>query len=674
MDAFFKPSLVEVNRNEEPGTFGAAAPMAGDPATRNYARDEKTKNRIGDEVTSLLGQIRADRLSLHEEWQAVRRMRMLKHDTGRRYLGRSQAYVPLYSRIQGTLTTSLSRGLFPSDEYMDVIDRGSGDPEVAKPVKQYMQWEMERNARLRSHIKPFIAQYVDYGNSPLKFFYNKEVRHQGRTRKVPDLLRGARAAPSFTKVTTYDGLCVSPRSIFNWYVYPTTAASLDEATLVFEDVQVPRTYIEAMGAKGIYENVEEALRAPDVAEEQSERVQQADDLAGMGGDSVRGRGGKLGDVLTLTEVWCFLQLPRDAYGEDEDHNFPIPTRILLAGDTVVRCTRNPFWHQYPPYLLARKNVHPGFIYGSGYGRIIRDLQYLTNDSANMMNDIGAYTLNPVVKVNPAMLAGTLDPICPGRVWKTLDPNGITFDRPPVELIRESTAYMNTFISMGQDFAGAPPMLQGSGGGGSAKTATGAQILQRNALTPLQDEVEDIENDVLIPLLFRAWINAQQYREEEVMVAVAGESVRVTPEQLAINADFMWLASNQAANQQQRAQQGLAFIQALMPLIPYYQAQGKIINFDPILKRVYSSGFGWRGWDQVIMDLRAQMGAPPVGPSGSPGVAEAQGDRVRSSLEQVGGAGVEMAPGEGEDFMQVRSEADDLAGMLGGMPNMGGEFQ
>jgi hypothetical protein len=37
---------------------------------------------------------------------------------------------------------------------------------------------------------------------------------------------------------------------------------------------------------------------------------------------------------------------------------------------------------------------------------------------------------------------------------------------------------------------------------------------------------------------------------------------------------------------------------------------------------------------------------------------------RSALEQVEGGPVEMAPGEGEEFMNVRDEADDIAAYLG----------
>ena len=250
MNEFMKPALVEVGPTEEP-TMGMAQPLTGPASTRNYATDEATSARIVNEICPLLMEVRANRIPMHDEWNAVRRMVNMRHDEGRRYMGRSNAYLPVYARMRGTLVSSLSRGLFPSDEYMDVIDRGSGDPEAARPVKQYIQWEFERNAKLRSHIKPFLAQYVDYGNSVLKVHYKKEIQFQGRSRKVPDLasLSGARSAPSFGRIASYDGLCVRPISIYNWYVYPQTAESLADATLCFEDVRQTRGQIEDYGRR-----------------------------------------------------------------------------------------------------------------------------------------------------------------------------------------------------------------------------------------------------------------------------------------------------------------------------------------------------------------------------------------------------------------------------------------
>jgi hypothetical protein len=54
----------------------------------------------------------------------------------------------------------------------------------------------------------------------------------------------------------------------------------------------------------------------------------------------------------------------------------------------------------------------------------------------------------------------------------------------------------------------------------------------------------------------------------------------------------------------------------------------------------------------------------------PGIMREQQDRARSALEQVYGAGnVEAQPGEAEDFMGVRAEADDMAGEIGSLSQM-----
>src|SRR6202012_4223415 len=95
--------------------------------------------------------------------------------------------------------------------------------------------------------------------------------------------------------------------------------------------------------------------------------------------------------------------------------------------------RNPFWHQRPPYLYARMNVEPGFFYGYGFGRVVRGLQYLTNDFANQTNDVGIIGLNPYTLVNTSMLAGPLRPLKPGAAIETTNVNeAVKWDRPPVE--------------------------------------------------------------------------------------------------------------------------------------------------------------------------------------------------------------------------------------------------
>ena len=56
----------------------------------------------------------------------------------------------------------------PYDEYMDAIEEDTGDPEAAKPARAYMQYELDKVARIRMWMKRFLQQYTAWGNSPVK--------------------------------------------------------------------------------------------------------------------------------------------------------------------------------------------------------------------------------------------------------------------------------------------------------------------------------------------------------------------------------------------------------------------------------------------------------------------------------------------------------------------------
>lgn len=656
--------LVEAGPQEEaPGTFGAAAPILGlMPEGKNYASDEKTVRRILDDLFPLLKSVRDDRSALEDEWHAIRRMEMLVHDGGRRYFGRTDAYIPVFARTLDSNTSTLSKGLFPSDEYMDVMDRNDGNPDRARPVKQYMQWEFEVPGKVRARMKPFLRQFASFGTSVLKHMYKKEIRSEGRSDLKRSVLKGTMAEGRF-KQTCYDGLFVSSRNLFNWYIYPQTAESIREAQLIFEDIEVPRTHLLSMKHKKRWENVDEALKAGPESNHDSNQQQQLADTANLPTHGSSKWDSDIAGQNVLTEIWCFLHLPRTAYLPHENPEEPLPTKIIMSGNIVLECTRNPFWHQRPPYEVGRMGVEPGFFYGVGWGRRIRSLQYLANDFSNQTNDNLIYSLNPVQLINTGLMAGPMAPMAPGRVYPVLDVDAaIKFERPPSEQVQQGLGMLQFVISMIQDMGGAPAILQGLGAGKGAKTATSAQILQKNALTPLQDIVEDIELDVMVPLMQAAWVNAQQYREEEVMIAVAGQSLKISPEQLAGDYDFRWLASSQAMNQQVRAQQAMQLIQAVAPLVPLLAQQNKVVDFEALVERIYTDGFGFRNFSSFIRPAQVM----PGGPMGAMGAMQESGDRMRSAVEQAeGGQPVETQPGESEDFMAVRAGADDMAGNMGG---------
>lgn len=672
--------------------MGNVSPLQLVPADENYALDEATVRMVKDEVVPIVRQTRYDRRSMEAVWQAIRRMANMRHDDGQAYIGQSNVYLPIHAKNRQSLVSAMSRSLFPSDDYMDVMAIDQGDLEKAKNLKLYLQYEFEIQAKLRLHMKLFLSQLMDYGFSVFKCWYQKAQPYgQARNKKVTlkNLVDGMSTESSDYETEFYrssdEGFRVSARNIFNFHVYPFTAATLDDTTLQFEDVQMSLGQLREKFVQGEWLRWEEVQKAYKDGRKTSSDLDAAPrpyelqpDYSALFGDhdvptSSQLMGTELGDIRTVTEVFTFLQLPKSAYTGADSPDCPLPVRIILINEEPVLIKRNPYYHQKSPFFAVSLNASPGFYYGYGPGHQVRPLQYLANDFANQTNDNCIYSLNPIVIVNPSLLTGPLRPIRPGVTWTMNSVNeGVKFDRPPFEQVGMGLQMLSTITGQAQDFEGAPPVLQGLNDSKNAKTATGAQILQYNARQPLQDVAEDIETQVLVQAMEMAWHLGMQYRSEKTLVSVFGVSKEIARDDLMFEAKMRWLASSQSVNAQLRSQQAMQFLQMVLSpaVLQTLMQQGYQVNPVPLLQRTYSDGFGFRGFEEFIkkapMAPPGMGGMPPAGMSGAAASLPPEGDRIRSAAEQAPMGGIEATPGEGQDFMNVRQGADQMAAMIGSM--------
>lgn len=655
--------------------FGMMAPQAPQlpDATTNLATDPLILGQIRDFLVNLIDEGRRQRQPLEDEWRRIDRMEMLMHDGGQMYYGRHNAYLPVFMRIKRSQRTQLRRGLFPSDEYMDVADRLTGDPQRAYPTKAYVQWELESNAKIRLAAASMLSQLVGLGNTVWKRWYNREVNYAGKMMMGP-------MGPQLSYGPSYrEGLRVKPISLYNFYMWPTTAATKAEAEWVWEDIDVPLAQIKYLIDKGVFLGGRAAMDAP---EPDTHRLQAAEVHSNLHGIAPPQegtlQGNHLAGVRTLTHVWGELMLPSHMLLPFEDPDCPYPVRIIMAGQTPVYVTRNPFLTQEDPYDFLATNTRPGFLYGYGDGKAAYSLQLLMNDAFNQLMDVQAYCNNPVLKYNPTLCPYPLPALYPGVPMPTLDiQNGMAFERPPHQMVDYGQGMVAFLRSWEEELSGSPPQRQGKSSG---ETATQSQILQYNSMTPLQDQVEEIEQALLVPTAKAAWMLGQQYRDQVVFAIVSGSSVRVTPADLIIDAEFRWLASSQAVAQAQRMQQMQAILQmAVNPaVLQLLMAQGNIVDPAPLIARMYGAA-GLRGFDSFIRRV-----GPPLAP-GQPippemmamqqqAFAQAgqeggqSGGRARSATEQAngnaGGGPRDAMPGEANEFMGVRQNADEIAGSYG----------
>lgn len=685
MDTSPETALVVANGNDSVPSQAMVPPP---DSTVNFCDDEKSKQWVEQNVIGLIKHIRGVYGQQHLEWSNIRRMANMTRDFNAAYEGQSKAYIPAYQRALETRVSHTSRGLFPTDTYIDVspvqADIIPGVPNIAdaakESVKAWMMWQLETSAKVRTNLKPFLRNLFNYGTSVAKVWWEKPPVEQRATRLKKGGIPGAEALlGDYQPLYPWqcEGLRFSSRNPFSWYIWPITVNSIGEASFVFEDIQVSRQFVSEMAAKGVWKNTDRIIDSADKDTETNNQIQQGIlETAGQSETAVDYTQGELANWRYMQECWFRMPVPDSLYRDGEVKGSNVPVKALLCGGVLVELRRNPFWHQQAPYLLQRLNENNDSFYTIGMGRAAASLQYLINDLANQTNDNGIYALNPIVKYNPNLIVGPLEPLEPGRMFGMTDVAGMEFDRPPIEQIQYGQQLVNMYISFLNDMSGAPPILQGSGDRGAGKTATGAQTLQLNAKTELQDIIEDLELRILQPLMIMAHSLGQQFERQERWLAISGgQKLQFKPGMLENDFFWRWVASSQSVNQQMRAQQTAQFLQvaanpAVMQLL---MQQGKMVNPEPVLRRMWEDGLGQRNFGNVITPLtpmammgmmQQQHGAEEKGekPSGSP-------QEPRSATEQAPGGGAgEMAPGEGEMFGEVRQGADAMAaaaGPLGG---------
>lgn len=639
-------------------------------AKENFAEDKDAKAWVADNLLPIVLLAESNGVAQREEWEAIRDMLYLKHGSEQAYKGEANSYLPTYAKASDVRTSHINRALFPTDSVVDVVAEGEGgDPEA---LKCWMQYQLEEQANFRTHMKKHVRTLNDFGFAVSKVYWHKPP-DPDKLVKLQKTLMGTFGG---LEAAIAEGARFMPRDIFAFYIWPTTIDSLDQASLLYEVIQVSKQDADLRFKSGQWKNENEA-GFPDRVNYLTVAIQkQAEDVTGTADTAISTAArGELGTWGLVKECWLRMPVPRALYGPGEIAGTPVPVKVVLVNNTPVEITRNPFWHQKPPYVASALNQRPNQIYGTGLGKMGLQIQGLINDTMNQTQDNVTYGLNPMAILNPTQLVGNSSQVVikPGGVINTLDPASVKWDRPPVEQMQYGNQQLNTLIGFMNDLLGTPPIIQGSGAKGSAKTATGSQILQNNVKTDMADVVEDLELSVIIPTMEMVYSLGQQYEKQERYIAITGQPpVKFSRDAFLGQFKFRWLASSQTENRQVRAQQALAFLAQLVspPVLQLLMQQGKMVDPTPLLKLIYSTSVGGRDFDKILTAM-PMMPMAPGAPGSPPGNVPGE-DRARSAVEQAPGGSGEVAPGEAEDFMSVRAGADEMAGEFGAMGGYGEE--
>ena len=678
-------SLVTVNESNEHETVEDSI-LTPEPTTtqrKKFIDNEEVKQWVEQNVANILPAIRSDWLTIRQEWQEINKMIAMEMSDKVKYKGETEIYLPTFINALETRTAHVKKASFPTDSYMDVLALKEETPEDIQQRdanKAWMKRQIETNAKLRSNFGSFVRNVLAYGFGVVKGYWEDCLKQQKKGKYANDKIASFLNA----KKKTYSGKCkVKTVDNFSFYAYPLSVDNLDQCTIVFEDIQLSKQFVLSMIAKGYWKE-EDIVWGANSGDSEAERQQNLNDNTKTSSTAISGGlAGDLGSYLEVSEVWFKMVLPKEYHDDDViaagDHEDPVPMKAIICGGKVIDIQENPFNHGKHPYIAKKLTNTPSVLVSPGYGKWVMKSQLLANDVANQVNDNGIYGLNPVIRRDPTKMAGhsLSQTISPGAIFDG-EEGCITMERPDVNGIQWGVQLLDRAISTVNDTI-APPILQGAGASGAGKTATGAQLLQANTKTDIQDFNEDLEQEVLIPLMEMFHSLGQQFETEEMFLAITGkEKIKFSPEMLAMDLSWHWVASTQNINQQVRGQQMQLFLQSI--LNPAVQAslmqQGKILNLEPILRKMWEDGLGQRSFESLF--VKPTMGGMPGAPMGMPGQMPPGGMPMPGAPQQVSavdnnpnGANplTPPAPGEGEEFRNVRDAAEGVSGAMGILGNM-----
>lgn len=568
---------------------------------KNRADDPQIVARIRTEILSKLPNIRGDHGGLHTEWSACFDVWNQVHRV-RLYDGGSDLFIPIARSIVETFVAQIKTGVFPSMNVLLVEANPMSVGPSPQAIGELLRHCVEQ-ARVERHIESFIRDALIYGTAIVKFPWVEKTDTVYRRRPLlPPELAGM-VAPALAgktivmpeKVRTFYGPGFRVVDPFRFYVYPLTSRDLDDASLIFEDIEVSYQHLKAMEQRGIYSGVARVKEQDGAKQEYASNEDRQKRLTRYGVSVETSKEGKYGDCYTISEIWCIYDL--DGTGME------IPCKIVSCGDIVLEARPNPFFHQGAPYLAWKLIDFPDLFFGQGLITGLKYQQYAINALVNQGIDAAVFQSAPIVIANAMNLAQGMGSIKLGPrsvIYVNGRPDeSIQFPKMPDN---SSTSFQTASLIMQamRDMAGAPPIMQGKLGANET-TATEASILGNNAQSGVDNLIRSLEASVLSPLMFKWYLLLQQFMDDIVYLKIAGEpkGFGLTADDLVGDYRTRWLVSTQA-------QDRLSQIQTEMMAQSATQMQKM-------------GGMG--GGPQGLMptgggnETPAEMGGQPLGPIG-----------------------------------------------------------
>lgn len=568
---------------------------------RNWMDDQKVLDYVNEEVTPRVKQVRENRQAkLDQDWIRYRDIYNLRRTTAY-YEGRSKLFLGVLRKAVDTLVR-MGKQTILSEPYFAVE---TDIPKWKDLGTQYMKHLLEDEGRLREIVPIFLRQLYQIGTSCLKYCWRKSCRTVKYREKDED------GVSQIKEVEIFDHYgpsleVVDMRRVFVW---PESAINYDQLKLVFEDTVYTVRELKKLAERGFFnqKSVDDIIEAK---HRSLMELRKADSQVTKEGiEEILPR-----ENVDMTLTWAQMALP-DKDG-DEHMQWVL---IYHSGSIVCRINENPWWFGTPNYKFGALYREHDYFYGHGLIEADEMWQYMLNDSANQTMDTSTFTLNPIVKYDPALIDDPdvlqLEPMAKWPVGK----DGAVFERPPADLALQGINMLRFLINIVQDDTGATAMIQGSpnAGGRASGTATGASQLFAAGNAMVLDHIEDLQEQVFTPMIKDIEIMAHEMMDEPMVIRYMGpEGITLTqriisPEDLVLSNDIRWISGTRAKQNLAKGQQTLNWFNITMGIPDQATvAQGFRINRKEAIMRV-ADALGMENPDRLVEDITQSVpGIPP----------------------------------------------------------------
>lgn len=578
---------------------------------RNFAEDPNLAERVAGYFSPRIRVVRNNRLPAEEAWWRFFNMWNVTKDGYHGYNGRAQLYIPEVRKNIEAQARQLTKSAFPSEDCFDVSPGLTGSKRGSQAWKSYHRWAMD-NCQIQHKYFVAMRQLVMYGTCPIYLPWRKTVRHEFRSRRDT---KAKKILPAKQEIELFNGPDFIPRDIFRWYAFNPKRPDLADGC--FEIMAVSPFELRRLNADGLLANYEKIIAgggnayveeefARDVMRAESEGINIQYNMASAGEAVIRKDSDDNKDAdktFMRTTIYADMVFP-EACEEDEDPNLPIPMKIDLYGhDSCGLITRNPFYHQKPPYVIGKYiQPNPDEFYGQGIPWAIQFQQYELNSKAEQCMDSTTLSLNPIAIIDPG-LAGASNEFNaePGAIWWA-NPQGVKLAAMP-DVTASGLQAINQIRAQMQDYSdrspALPPQLLGK-----SRTATQSEIVfdtlgVDNWLFQLQNE-----NMILTPMLQQWEALTDQNMDDKMLVMILGrragdlKRTLLSREDLLGRYAYFWKGASSSANKQVIGRQMLDALKVFQ-MIPPQAMQGVNFNYGEFFKILWTDIWNLQDGDKIL---------------------------------------------------------------------------